>query len=135
MHIKTVLLATTLLLLVSEQTVSQDVSPNDRQCIDNPTGTVSLNVDVRGISGPQGPRGEQGLKGSIGESGSKGVPGLKGDRGLPGDTGPIGTTGIKGEQEAKARKDLVVFEAPVVPLVDQVFLVPKASKENQGTLY
>jgi hypothetical protein len=41
----------------------------------------------------------------------------------------------KEKQEAKVRKDLAVFKAPVVPPVDQVFLVLKASKVNQGTLY
>jgi hypothetical protein len=47
----------------------------------------------------------------------------------------LGQQATKEKQEVKARKDLVVFKAPLVPLVDQVFLVLKASKVNQGTLY
>ena len=76
---KTILLATILFFLVSEKTVSQNTSLNDRQCIDNPTGT--LNVDVRGVPGPQGPRGRRGPKGSTGETGVKGDPGIQGEAG------------------------------------------------------
>ena len=76
---KTVLLATIFFLFVSEKTSSQDISPNNRQCIDNPTGT--LNVDVRGVPGPQGPRGRRGPKGSTGETGVKGDPGIQGEPG------------------------------------------------------
>ena len=102
MFVKTLLFVTIVFFL--GKTVSQDVSPNDRQCVDNPTGTVSLNVDVRGVPGPEGPRGEQGPRGSTGETGVKGDPGMKGDRGLPGGTGPIGTTGNKGETGDKGQK-------------------------------
>ena len=44
------------------------VSQNDTQCIENPTGEVSLNVAVRGVPGPEGPRGP---KGDIGLRGIK----------------------------------------------------------------
>ena len=90
-------------IAVAAMGVPQNIS-DDRQCIDNPTGTVSLNVDVRGVPGPEGPRGERGLKGSTGETGVKGDPGMKGDRGLPGDTGPIGTKGRKGDSGARGQK-------------------------------
>ena len=45
--------------------VSISVSQNDTQCIENPTGEVSLNVAVCGVPGPEGP---QGHKGDIGPS-------------------------------------------------------------------
>ena len=35
--------------------VSSSVSLNNTQCIENPTGEVSLNVAVRGVPGPEGP--------------------------------------------------------------------------------
>ena len=97
------------------KTASQDVSPNDRQCVDNPTGTVSLNVDVRGVPGPEGPRGRRGPKGNPGETGVKGDPGMRGDRGLPGDTGPIGTTGNKGETGGKGQKGSRGVDGPIGP--------------------
>ena len=95
------------------KTVSQDVSQSNRQCIDNPTG--ALNVDVRGVPGPEGPRGERGPKGSTGETGVKGDPGMKGDRGLPGDTGPIGTTGNKGETGRKGQKGSCGIQGHIGP--------------------
>ena len=42
---------------------------NDTQCVENPTGEVSLNVAVRGVPGPEGP---QGPKGDVGQTGSIG---------------------------------------------------------------
>ena len=111
MFVKTLLFVTIIFFL--GKTVPQDVSPNDRQCVDNPTGSVSLNVDVRGIPGPEGPRGKRGPKGSTGETGVKGDPGMKGDRGLPGDTGPIGTTGRKGETGGKGQKGSRGIQGPI----------------------
>ena len=113
MFVKTLLFVTIIFFL--GKTVSQDISSSDRQCIDNPTGTVSLNVDVRGVPGPQGPRGKRGPKGSTGETGVKGDPGMKGDRGLPGDTGPIGTTGNKGETGGKGQKGSRGIQGPIGP--------------------
>ena len=78
--------------------------PKQYQCIENPTGEVSLNVAVRGVPGPQGP---QGLKGDIGPRGGKG---LKGDRGVQGEKGergdirPIGPRALKGEKGIKGPK-------------------------------
>ena len=39
--------------------MSISVSQNDTQCIENPTGEVSLNVAVRGVPGPEGPQGHK----------------------------------------------------------------------------
>ena len=98
------LLLVAISLILPHTAVSQDDPSRNRQCIDNPTGTVSLDVDVRGIPGPQGPRGKQGPKGSTGETGVKGDPGMKGDRGFPGDIGPTGLTGRKGDLGARGQK-------------------------------
>ena len=103
------------ILLLPDKTISQDVSLNDRKSFDNSSGTIDLDVDVRGTPGPQGPKGEQGPKGSIGETGVKGDPGMKGDRGLPGDTGPIGTTGNKGETGGKGQKGSRGIQGPIGP--------------------
>ena len=113
MFVKTLLFVTFFFFL--GKTVSQDVSPNDRQCVDNPTGSVSLNVDVRGVPGPEGPRGRRGPRGNTGETGVKGDPGMKGDRGLPGDTGPIGTKGNKGETGVEGQKGSRGIEGPIGP--------------------
>ena len=61
-----------------------------RQCIDNPTGSLQLNVDVLGVPGPQGPTGEKGDKGEIGRTGNKGNKGQRGTIGLEGPPGPVG---------------------------------------------
>ena len=111
MFVKALVFITIIFFL--DKNVSQDVSQSNRQCFDNPTGT--LKVDVRGVPGPQGPRGRQGPKGSTGETGMKGDPGMKGDRGLPGDTGPIGTTGNKGETGGKGQKGSRGIQGPIGP--------------------
>ena len=112
---QSVILLSVIIFFLLDKTVSQDLSQRDRQCVDNPTGTVSLNVDVRGVPGPQGPRGRRGPKGSTGETGVKGDPGMKGDRGLPGDTGPIGTTGNKGETGVEGQKGRPGIQGPIGP--------------------
>ena len=73
--------------------VSSSVSKNDTQCIENPTGEVSLNVAVRGVPGPEGP---QGHKGDIGLQGEMGLKGSKGSRGIQGVPGPVGSVGLPG---------------------------------------
>ena len=86
-----------ILCLISFCQVTSSVSQNDTQCIENPTGEVSLNVAVRGVpgpEGPQGPKGDIGLRGRKGLKGDRGVQGEKGDRG---DIGPIGPSGVKGK--------------------------------------
>ena len=67
-----------------------------RQCIDNPTGSLQLNVDVLGVPGPQGPTGEKGDKGEIGRTGNKGNKGRRGTIGLDGPPGPVGRAGLPG---------------------------------------
>ena len=84
--------------------MSISVSQNDTQCIENPTGEVSLNVAVRGVPGPEGPRGlkgDIGLRGEVGLKGRRGVQGEKGDRG---DIGPVGPRALKGEKGIKGQK-------------------------------
>ena len=61
---------------LADKTVSQ----SERRCIGNPTGSVSLNVDVQGIPGPKGSRGVQGLKGNKGDKGVQGDRGVQGER-------------------------------------------------------
>ena len=84
--------------------VTSSISQNDTQCIENPTGEVSLNVAVRGVPGPegsQGPKGDIGPTGEIGLKGDRGVQGEKGDRG---DIGPVGPRALKGEKGIKGQK-------------------------------
>ena len=67
-----------------------------RQCIDNPTGSLQLNVDVLGVPGPQGPTGEKGDKGEIGRTGNKGNKGQRGTIGSDGPPGFVGPAGLPG---------------------------------------
>ena len=83
------------------------VSQNDteeRECIDNPTGTVRLNVDVRGVPGPQGPKVLQGTAGPSGNAGPKGDRGNKGEKGEIGDSGPTGPKGMLGIKGIKGQE-------------------------------
>ena len=93
-----------ILLVIFFYQVITSVSQNDTQCIENPTGEVSLNVAVRGVPGPEGPRGPKGdigLRGRKGLKGDRGVPGEKGDHG---ETGPSGRKGTKGDEGRKGQK-------------------------------
>ena len=85
-----------LIAITSVQLISS-VSLNDSQCIENPTGEVSLNVAVRGVPGPEGPRGPKGDIGIRGEMGMKGDRGTQGEKGEHGRIGPVGPKGMKGE--------------------------------------
>ena len=78
--------------------VSSSVSQNDTQCIENPTGEVSLNVPVRGVPGPEGPQGHKGDIGPRGLKGEKGIKGQKGAQGTQGIPGPHGSPGLVGSQ-------------------------------------
>ena len=80
------------------------VSQNDTQCIENPTGEVSLNVAVRGIPGPEGKRGPKGDIGLRGEEGLKGDRGVQGEKGDQGKLGPIGIKGANGDEGRKGQK-------------------------------
>ena len=78
--------------------VSISVSQNNTQCIENPTGEVSLNVAVRGVPGPEGPQGHKGDIGLRGLKGKKGIKGQKGSQGIQGIPGPPGSPGLAGSQ-------------------------------------
>ena len=114
-----------LLPLVIGCLVTNVVSQNDTQCIENPTGEVSLNVAVRGVPGPKGdigdigPAGPRGLKGEMGNKGKKGARGLEGiqgpdgppglqgfigPRGHPGPDGPQGPPGQPGPPGSRGRQ-------------------------------
>ena len=77
--------------------VNSSVSQNDTQCIENPTGEVSLNVAVRGVPGPEGPQGHKGDIGPRGEMGLRGDHGVQGEKGERGDIGLVGPKGVKGK--------------------------------------
>lgn len=79
----------------------------ERQCFDNPSGRLSL--DVVGVPGVQGEKGQKGLVGSKGEQGLPGVgrpglPGLRGDVGSRGDRGERGPPGQPGPRGPKGGK-------------------------------
>ena len=69
---------------------------NISNCVANPTGKVSLDIDVVGVPGPEGPKGDQGGIGIQGVKGDSGEKGMKGARGYPGENGPVGDPGQKG---------------------------------------
>ena len=69
---------------------------NISDCVTNPTGKVSLDIDVVGVPGPQGPKGELGETGIQGQKGNSGEKGKKGARGYPGERGPVGVPGLPG---------------------------------------
>ena len=84
--------------------LSTPAPKNDTQCIENPTGEVSLNVAVRGVPGPEGPQGPQGDIGPAGKMGLQGNQGVKGRKGDLGDIGPVGPKGMQGEMGKKGQK-------------------------------
>ena len=95
-----IVLFVVVVVCIADKTVSQ----SERQCIGNPTGSVSLNVDVQGIPGPKGSRGLQGPNGNKGDKGVQGDRGVQGEKGVRGDTGPIGPNGLTGEVGSKGQK-------------------------------
>ena len=95
-----IVLFVVVVVCLADKTVSQ----SERQCIGNPTGSVSLNVDVQGIPGAKGSRGVQGPKGSKGDKGVQGDRGVQGEKGVQGDVGPIGPNGLTGEAGSKGQK-------------------------------
>ena len=92
------------LIAITSVQLTSSVPPNDTQCIENPTGEVSLNVAVRGVPGPEGPQGPKGDIGPAGEIGLKGNRGEKGEKGDLGDIGPFGPKGTQGETGKKGQK-------------------------------
>ena len=89
-----ILITVFLLLQLVLLPISYAQQNRSRQCIDNPTG--SLQLDVVGVPGPQGPTGEKGDKGEIGRTGNKGRRGTTGLEGPPGPVGPAGSPGPQG---------------------------------------
>ena len=92
------------LIAITSVQLTSSVSLNDTQCIENPTGEVSLNVAVRGVPGPDGPHGPKGDIGPTGKMGLKGNRGVKGWKGDLGDIGPVGPKGMQGETGEKGQK-------------------------------
>ena len=88
-----ILITVFLLLQLVLLPISYAQENRSRQCIDNPTGSLQLNVDVVGVPGPQGPTGE---KGDTGSRGQRGTIGLKGSPGPDGPPGPRGVAGLQG---------------------------------------
>ena len=91
-------------IAITSVQLTSSVSLNNTQCIENPTGEVSLNVAVRGIPGPEGPRGPKGDIGQTGKMGFKGDRGVQGEKGEHGRIGPDGPKGMKGEIGKKGQK-------------------------------
>ena len=85
-----------LLVFVSLWSTTSITAVNISDCVANPTGKVSLDIDVVGVPGPQGPKGERGETGIQGQKGSSGEKGMKGARGYPGERGPVGSAGHPG---------------------------------------
>ena len=94
---QTVVMNPVILWLIFFSQVSISTSQNITQCIESPTGEASLNVDVRGVPGPEGPQGNKGDIGLRGEKGLKGDHGVQGEKGNHGDIGPVGPSGVKGK--------------------------------------
>lgn len=69
------------------------------------SATLTVNVQLPTIAGPQGEKGEKGdpgirgLQGEKGEKGDPGIPGLQGPKGDKGDTGAQGAQGEKGDKD------------------------------------
>ena len=95
--------------------VSSSISQNDTQCIENPTGEVSLNVAVRGVPGPEGPQGHKGDIGPRGEIGLKGIKGQKGVQGIQGIPGPPGSPGLAGSQGIRGSPGQEGPQGPIGP--------------------
>ena len=92
------------LLLLALSLMNSVSSQNNTQCVENPTGEVSLNVAVRGVPGPEGPQGPKGVIGPRGNNGVKGDHGEQGEKGESGDTGSIGPKGMQGAIGSKGQK-------------------------------
>ena len=65
---------------------------------------VSINMGIKGDTGPQGVQGPKGDKGDTGPQGPQGIQGPKGDKGEAGATGPQGPKGDKGDTGPKGDK-------------------------------
>ena len=92
-----------LIAIISVQLTSS-IPINDTQCIENPTGGVSLNVAVHGVPGSEGLQGPKGDIGPEGKMGFKGDRGVQGEKGEHGRIGPDGPKGMKGEVGIRGQK-------------------------------
>ena len=112
--------------------ISISVSQNDTQCIENPTGEVSLNVAVRGVPGREGPQGPQGDIGLRGRKGLKGDRGAQGEKGDQGEIGPRGVKGTKGELGLKGQKGANGPEGKLGPKGSQGLVGPRGIRGTPG---
>ena len=108
------------------------VSQNNTQCIENPTGEVSLNVAVRGVPGPEGPQGPKGDIGPKGEEGLKGDRGVQGEKGERGETGPSGRKGTKGDEGRKGQKGVQGPQGKLGPQGSPGLVGPRGSRGPPG---
>ena len=110
--------------------ISISVSQNDTQCIENPTGEVSLNV--RGVPGPEGLQGPKGDIGPRGRKGLKGDQGVQGEKGDGGVIGPIGIKGTKGDEGRKGQKGVRGPEGKLGPQGSRGLMGPRGSRGPPG---
>ena len=120
------------LIAITSVQLTSSVSLNDTQCIENPTGEVSLTV--RGVPGPEGPRGPKGDIGQTGGIGLKGIRGMKGEKGERGDIGQVGPKGTKGLQGEPGGSVLSEEEFDRVTNNVQTALCKKVEELNNSVL-
>ena len=128
----TVVMKLVILLGIITYQIIISVSQNDTQCIENPTGEVSLNVAVRGVPGPEGPQGPKGDIGPKGEEGSKGDHGVQGEKGDHGVIGPKGAKGTKGDEGRKGQKGANGPEGKLGPQGSPGLVGPRGSRGPPG---
>ena len=105
---------------------------NATECVENPTGEVSLNVAVRGIPGPEGPQGHKGDVGPKGKVGPKGNHGQQGPKGDRGEIGPVGQKGMKGEIGTKGQKGARGIQGIPGPVGPPGLVGPRGSRGYPG---
>jgi len=74
-------------------------------------GTVELDFNMAGITGPAGPTGPQGSAGVPGSIGAPGGQGPQGGAGVPGPDGDIGPNGVTGPNGPTGPPGLAGFDA------------------------
>ena len=75
-------------------------TPSGSASVDGDTMTFSFS-NLKGATGPQGPKGDTGATGPQGPKGDTGETGPQGPKGDTGDTGPQGIQGVQGPQGPK----------------------------------
>ena len=101
----------------------------NRSCVETPTGSVRLNVDVVGVPGPPGPEGPTGKQG---DRGSRGDPGSIGPKGSRGNPGPQGPTGKQGDRGSKGQRGAIGLEGPSGPVGRPGLPGPQGSRGYPG---